>query len=133
MIPFADRLATTTQWALGQLHGDVPRHRIYSDRASGFAKVMRDLFIPHSTSIPGRPETNGIAEGNVQSLSACVRALLEQPGLEHLRWPYACRAAALALNTNVHSGGSYWRKRHQEGTTRVCALRSEQGWPECPP
>ena len=85
---------------------------IYSDGASEFAKVARDLFIPHTTSIPGRPEANGIVERSVQSLSACVRALLEQSGPEYHDWPYACRAAALALNTNLDGGGSAWHKRH---------------------
>ena len=64
---------------------------------------------------PGLRETNGIAERNVQSLSACVRALLERSGLEHQYWLCACRAAAFARNANVGGGGSPWRKRHQEG------------------
>ena len=53
VIPLADRLATTTQWALDQFYSKAPSCHIYSDGASEFAKVARGLFIPHSTSIPG--------------------------------------------------------------------------------
>eukprot|EP00969_Alexandrium_andersonii_P021937 960324-Alexandrium_andersonii.AAC.1 len=64
-----------------------------SDGAGEFRRAFTDLFIPHTTTTPGRSETNGVAERNIQNLSNCVRSLLEQSGLEHFFWPYAARAA----------------------------------------
>eukprot|EP00969_Alexandrium_andersonii_P332475 14692496-Alexandrium_andersonii.AAC.1 len=62
---------------------------------------------------PGRSETNGVAERNIQNLSNCVRALLEQSGLEHFFWPCAARAAAFALNIRKDDDGkSAWERRH---------------------
>eukprot|EP00969_Alexandrium_andersonii_P196277 8671333-Alexandrium_andersonii.AAC.1 len=71
---------------------------MYSDGAKEFRKARYDLLIPGDFSVPGRHETNGIAEGCVKKLSRCVRALLEQFGLEHAFWPWAGRAAASRLN-----------------------------------
>eukprot|EP00969_Alexandrium_andersonii_P185086 8176514-Alexandrium_andersonii.AAC.1 len=61
--------------------------------------------MPHTTTTPGRSENNGVAERSIQNLSNCVRALLEQSGLEHFFWPYAARAAAFSLNIRQDSDG----------------------------
>ena len=87
---------------------------MYSDGATEFRKAMTNLFIPHTTSTPGRHETNALAERTVQSLSSAVRVLLEQSGLEHAFWPFAARFAAFAINTNVVDGASPWGRRHGE-------------------
>eukprot|EP00969_Alexandrium_andersonii_P123358 5451416-Alexandrium_andersonii.AAC.1 len=53
-----------------------------TDGAGEFRRAFADLFIPHTTTAPGRSETNGAADRNIQSVSNCARALLEQSGLE---------------------------------------------------
>ena len=93
---------------------NTPRKHVYSDGAKEFRKAMTNLFIPHTTSTPGRHETNALAERTVQSLSSAVRVLLEQSGLEHALWPFVDRFAAFAINTNVVDGASPWGRRHGE-------------------
>eukprot|EP00969_Alexandrium_andersonii_P347119 15346836-Alexandrium_andersonii.AAC.1 len=73
------------------------------------------MFIPGDFSVPGRRETNGIAEGCVKKLSRCVRALLEQSGLEHAFWPWAGRTAAFALNQQSGEGKSPYQKKMPRG------------------
>eukprot|EP00969_Alexandrium_andersonii_P350008 15432325-Alexandrium_andersonii.AAC.1 len=76
------RAADRIEFATCQFYGRRKRGRIRTDGAIEYHRVARDMFLPHSASVPGRFETNAIAERNVQSLSTCVRALLEQSGLE---------------------------------------------------
>eukprot|EP00969_Alexandrium_andersonii_P224301 9906206-Alexandrium_andersonii.AAC.1 len=99
MYPDTSRASDRVEFALCQFYGRRKRGRIHTDGAIEYRRAARDMFLPHSTSAPGRSETNAIAERNVQSLATCVRALLEQSGLEQAFWPYAARAAAHALNT----------------------------------
>ena len=88
--------------------------QMYSDGAQEFRRSLTNLFVPHVTSTPGRHETNAIAERTVQTLSTCVRALLEQSGLEHSYWPLAGRFAAFARNNTKDEadGLSPWERRH---------------------
>eukprot|EP00969_Alexandrium_andersonii_P239414 10569221-Alexandrium_andersonii.AAC.1 len=80
-----------------------------ADGAGEFRRAFTNLFVPHATTTPGRSETNVVAERSIQSLTNCVRALLEQSGLEHFFWPYAARAAAFSLNIRQASDGkSAW-------------------------
>eukprot|EP00969_Alexandrium_andersonii_P145096 6416023-Alexandrium_andersonii.AAC.1 len=57
--------------------GADPLREMYCDGAREFRKAKHDLIIPGDFSVPGRHETNGIAEACVKRLSRCVRALLE--------------------------------------------------------
>eukprot|EP00969_Alexandrium_andersonii_P290099 12822358-Alexandrium_andersonii.AAC.1 len=59
-----------------------------TDGAGEFRRAFTDLFVPHATATPGRSETNGVAGRNIQGLSKCVRAPLEQSGLEQFFWPF---------------------------------------------
>eukprot|EP00969_Alexandrium_andersonii_P189827 8387211-Alexandrium_andersonii.AAC.1 len=65
------------------------RGDLHADGARENRRAALDLAQPMATSIPGRRETNAVAERAVQPLSACVRVLLEQSGLEMAFWPYA--------------------------------------------
>eukprot|EP00969_Alexandrium_andersonii_P213815 9441967-Alexandrium_andersonii.AAC.1 len=44
-----------------------------ADGAGEFRRAFTDLFIPRATTSPGRSETNGVAECNMQSLSFFAR------------------------------------------------------------
>eukprot|EP00969_Alexandrium_andersonii_P134693 5959053-Alexandrium_andersonii.AAC.1 len=77
MYPDTSRASDRVEFALSQFYGRRKRGRIHIDGAIEYRRAAWDMFLPHSTSVPGRPETNAIAERNVQSLSTCIRALLE--------------------------------------------------------
>ena len=114
LFPSVTRKAEKVQQQTEEFYGDVAKNEIRSDGAQEFRKAMTNLFVPHVTSTPGRHESNAIAERNVQTLSQCVRALLEQSGLEHSYWPLAGRFAAFALNNHKDDfdGKTPWERRH---------------------
>ena len=103
--PTAHRDTPETERIFNDFLGDAKVRLLRTDGASEFKSTSTNLFIPHCTSTPGRHETNGVAERNIQKLSAAARTLLEQSGLEHCFWPYAGRMAAFGLNTQVIGGG----------------------------
>eukprot|EP00969_Alexandrium_andersonii_P071237 3145006-Alexandrium_andersonii.AAC.1 len=78
MYPDTSRFAETIERALNDFYGRRVRGVLHADGARENRRAALDLVQPMATSIPGRHETNAIAERTVQSLSACVRVLLEQ-------------------------------------------------------
>eukprot|EP00969_Alexandrium_andersonii_P184201 8138669-Alexandrium_andersonii.AAC.1 len=77
MYPDTPRASDRIEFAMCQFYGRRKCGRIHTDGAIEHRRMARDMFLPRSTSVPGRSETNAITERNVQSLSTCVRALLE--------------------------------------------------------
>ena len=63
----------------------------YSDNSPELIRAARQLNWVHGTATPGRPATNGVAERAVRSVLEGTRTVLEQAGLPHKFWPYACR------------------------------------------
>eukprot|EP00969_Alexandrium_andersonii_P300193 13271298-Alexandrium_andersonii.AAC.1 len=82
MYPDTSRASDRVEFARCQFYGRRKRGRILTDGAIEYRRMARGMFRPRSTSVPGRSETNAIAERNAPSPSTCVRALLEQSGLE---------------------------------------------------
>eukprot|EP00969_Alexandrium_andersonii_P221951 9802924-Alexandrium_andersonii.AAC.1 len=78
MYPDTSRSAETIERALNDFYGRRVRGVLHAGGARENHRAALDLVQPMATSIPGRHETNAIAERAVQSLSACVRVLLEQ-------------------------------------------------------
>ena len=78
-------------------------------------RAARDLSWVHGTATPGRPATNGVAERAVRSVLEGTRTVLEQAGLPHKFWPYACRHWCFSHNVQTREGNSPWHKRHNKG------------------
>ena len=81
-------------------------------------KAAQDLGIPHGTSTPGRPQTNGVAERAARSVVEGTRTCLEHAGFPPSFWPLACRHFTFATSVAIHDGDSPWNMRHKKGHFR---------------
>ena len=61
--------------------------RFYSDQAPELVAAAHSLNISNDTAVPGRPDTNGVAESVVRKVVEGTRAALLQAGLEPEWWP----------------------------------------------
>jgi hypothetical protein len=61
----------------------------YTDNIKEFLKTFEDLGIPHDTSTPYRPETNGVAERAVRRVKEGTSCTLSQSGFSDEWWVYA--------------------------------------------
>eukprot|EP00969_Alexandrium_andersonii_P213689 9436243-Alexandrium_andersonii.AAC.1 len=63
MVPVISRTADVTERAIDFYIGSSVRGRkkinMVTDGAGEFRRAFTDLFIPHTTTTPGRSETNG--------------------------------------------------------------------------
>ena len=59
--------------------GVKPLH-VYTDNSKEFEKAMEELQVPHDTSTPYRPQTNGVAERAVRRVKEGTSAVLVQSG-----------------------------------------------------
>eukprot|EP00969_Alexandrium_andersonii_P306090 13530884-Alexandrium_andersonii.AAC.1 len=79
MVPAVSRTAEVTERAvdffLGSSVRDRKRINVITGGAGEFRRAFADLFIPRATATPGRSETDGVAERNIQSLSNCLGAV----------------------------------------------------------
>ena len=90
--PVAVKTAEESVRALGDFVGPIVEvANFYSDNSPELIRAARDLSWVHGTATPGRPATNGVAERAVRSVLEGTRTVLEQAGLPHKFWPYACR------------------------------------------
>jgi hypothetical protein len=114
--PVADKTAEESVRALGDFVGPtVEAANFYSDNSPELIRAARDLSWVHGTATPGRPATNGVAERAVRSVLEGTRTVLEQAGLPHKFWPYACRHWCFSHNVQTREGNSPWHKRHNKG------------------
>ena len=98
--------------------GDRLYRRIYTGAAPELIAVVRQLgVIPviHDTSTPRKPQTNGIAEGQVRRVVRGARVSLTQAGLPHPYWSYLAQCFLFLRNTAVVNGDSAWNKVHGTG------------------
>ena len=88
----ADKSTEESVRALGDFVGPkVNVANFYSDNSPELIRAAKDLSWVHGTATPGRPATNGVAERAVRSVLEGTRTVLEQAGLPHRFWPFACR------------------------------------------
>ena len=67
------------------------------------------------SSIPGQPQSNGLAEHIVRRVNEGGRACLVQSGLPREWWAYACVFFCFARNVNIVDGDSSYNIRHKTG------------------
>eukprot|EP00969_Alexandrium_andersonii_P176745 7815164-Alexandrium_andersonii.AAC.1 len=60
--PTSGRDSYACKNSINHFAGNDPLHELYCDEAREFRKAKHDLIIPGDYSVPGRHETNGIAE-----------------------------------------------------------------------
>ena len=66
-----------------------PVKLLYTDGAPEYKEAAEKLGWIHQRSTPYRPQTNGVAERNVQRIVQGTRAVLQQSGMDHCWWPEA--------------------------------------------
>ena len=114
--PLLTKSALDTANALKDFLG--PKDKIesfYSNNSPELKKVAHDNGWEHTTSTPGRPETNRVAERAVRSVVEGTRTALEHAGLPARWWCFACKQFCFAKNTAVIDGASAWEHRHNKG------------------
>ena len=87
----------------------------YCDNALELKKAAEKLGWNVPTSIPGRPQTNGLIERLVRLCKAGRLANLSQSGLCLLWWTYAMVHFCCARMFEVVDGESSYNKRHKRG------------------
>ena len=93
-LPLLIKSALDTANALKDFLGSKDKiESFYSDNSPELRKVAHDNGWEHTTSTPGRPETNGVAERAVRSVVEGTRTALEHAGLPARWWRYAWKTA----------------------------------------
>jgi len=103
--PVADKSADEAYTSLAHFAGRAAVAEFYSDNSHELRCAARQLGWPHTTSTPGRPSSNAVAERAVRSVVEGGRALLLHAGLHESWWPYAVRQFAHARNIKPDATG----------------------------
>ena len=86
----------------------------YSNYSPELSKIARDEGWRHSTSTPGRPDANGVAERAVRKVCEGTRTALEHAGLPPKWWCFAARHFCFSSNITDQDGENPWRQRHKQ-------------------
>ena len=87
--------------AFREFYGEDPFYYFHSDNAKELKAAAGQELMVHLTSVPHRPESNGVVERFNQFIADGARCFLLQSGLPGRYWHYACRAFLLARNACV--------------------------------
>ena len=101
-IPRNPKVPKTRLKALKQFAGQQQVKLLYTDGAKEYEAACERLQWTHDVSTPNRPQTNGVAERNVQRIIDGTRVVLEASGLDHSWWPEASECFC-CLNNVTHS------------------------------
>ena len=115
--PVMNKTAGCVVSSLINFLGQEKAKAFYSDKAPELLAGVEQLPGPpvvHRTSIPGIPQTNGIAESRVKSVIRGVRTNLLQAGLPHVWWPHAARCYAVHSNVAGLQENTPMQARHKE-------------------
>ena len=75
-LPTSSKNARDTTWAINQFKGTTTIKELYSDNSGEIGKAADWLGIPHPTSTPHKPQTNGCAERLVRKVMEGTRCAL---------------------------------------------------------
>eukprot|EP00435_Cladocopium_sp_Y103_P034429 s953_g8.t2 len=99
--------------AVKQFIGARKVREAYSDRAPQFDDAMFEMKIPIDHSLPGRPQTNSIAERTNQFILTTTCTCLLEAGLPPCFWRTAIQCVCHLLNTEPNDDEiSAWCKLH---------------------
>ena len=121
MFPLLTKDTPDAKAAMKEFMGRDELQSFYSDNSPELRKLALENGWQHSTSTPGRPETNGVAERAVRKVVEGTRTALEHAGLPPKWWCYAGRHFCLASNIQARDDGgggqptSSWQLRHKGG------------------
>ncbi len=97
--PTASKSTEDAVEALNILVGaDEKVKNFYTDAAEELTKAAKQLGWRHPTALPGRPQTNGIAERAVKQVLNGTRAVLKASGLPGKWWSRAARHFCMMQN-----------------------------------
>ena len=114
VFPLLSKSALDTAVALKDFVGSMGQiDSFYSDNSPELKQVAHVNGWKHSTSTPGRPETNGVAERAVRTVIEGTRTALEQAGMTPRWWRFACKHFCFAKYISVWNGTSAWQSRHK--------------------
>ena len=93
-----------TKEAFRDFQGNAPFIHLYSDNAPELKAAASKLNWTHSFSVPGRPQTNAVAERCVRHCLEGCRTLLDQAGLPPSLWTKAVQYWCMMINTQPKEG-----------------------------
>ena len=99
--------------AIKQFIGAKKVRQAYSDHAPQFIEAMNEMKIPIDHSLPGRPQTNSIAERTNQLILTATTTCLLEAGLPPCFWRTAILCVCHLLNVEPNDDElSAWCKLH---------------------
>ena len=99
--------------AVKQFIGAKKVRQAYSDHAPQFIEAMNEMKIPIDHSLPGRPQTNSIAERTNQFILTATSTCLLEAGLPPCFWRTAILCVCHLLNVEPNDDElSAWCKLH---------------------
>ena len=99
--------------AVKQFIGAKKVRQAYSDHAPQFIEAMNEMKIPIDHSLPGRPQTNSIAERTNQFIPTATSTCLLEAGLPPCFWRTAILCVCHLLNVEPNDDElSAWCKLH---------------------
>ncbi len=113
--PQARKTEENTVEAFNRWAGETRTIGFHSDNAPELIAAARRLGWRRTTSAPGTPQTNGIAERMVRKVKEGTRAALIQSGLDPSWWRFASRHYTLCRNIVVRDGDSCYHRRRKKG------------------
>lgn len=98
--------------------------QVYTDNSEELKKACKIKRWYHDTSIPYRPETNGVIERANRRLKEGVSCLLQQSGLSTLWWPEAMKCYCFLHNLldKQNNGKTPWQQRLEDDNNKTLPI-----------
>ena len=85
----------------------------YSDASPELEGAAREMGWPHTTSTPGQPQTNGVAERAVSAVLVGARTALEHSGVP-MQW-WTCLPALVPCSQCPNAGRQFGMEPPSQG------------------